>query len=161
MAGGAALFRLTNSGDTEASVGSGEKIEFNTGAVPDSTGRVIHTGFRAVRDLNFHPNPRRALDQIQDSLLGTLEITLTGYFIEHDTTIGPKNLFDWQKDPTRTTDFPFGRFGLRQDDFAANLLDLVPTASIGYMLNIVEVNDVETPRDEASFIVKLYRNGSI
>ena len=63
------IFRLTNPGDTEASVGSTEKIIFNSGSVPDSTGRLITTSFRMASDLNPHPNPDTALNQIQDSLL--------------------------------------------------------------------------------------------
>ena len=35
------IFRLTNPGDTEASVGASEKIIFNTGTIPDTTGRLV------------------------------------------------------------------------------------------------------------------------
>lgn len=161
MAGSAAIFRLTNAGDTEVSVGASEKIEFNQGLVPDATGRMIATGFRMIRDTSFHPNPRRALDKIQDNLLGTLDVTVTGYFTRHSTTGGPINFFNWQKDPAQVTDFPFGRFGLRLDDFAGGVLDLTPSAITGYILYDIDIQDVESPRDELGFIAKFYRDGTI
>ena len=161
MAGSGAVFRVTSSGDTEASVGSSEKIEFNGGAVPDSTGKLVATGFRAIRDLSFHPNPRRALTKIQDNLLGTLEITVTGYFVDHDGTTAPTNFFNWSKDPAQNSDFEFGRFGLRLDDFAGGLLNLTPSATIGYIMYDVDIQDSESPRDEVGFIARFYRNGSI
>lgn len=161
MAGSAAIFRVTNTGDNEGNVGSTEKIEFNQGAVPDATGRMVATGFRMVRDVSFHPNPRRALDKIQDNLLGTLEVTLTGYFIDHDQTAGPINLFNWSREDAQVTDFPFGRFGIRLDDFAQSALNLTPSAATGYILYDIDVQDLERPRDEVGFIAKFYRDGTI
>ena len=162
MAGTGAIFRVTNTGDNEGNVSSANKIEFNTGALlPDTTGRMIHIGFRAVRDINFHPNPRRDLDQIQDGRLGNLTVPVTGYFINHMTTGGPLNLFNWQANAASNGDFPFGRFGLRLTDFAGSMLDLTPSATIGYILYDVECDDLESPRDEIAFTLKVYRNGSI
>ena len=114
-----------------------------------------------VRDINFHPNPRRPLDQLQDGLLGTLEVTVTGYFKDHDSTQGPAKFFNWQREPAMTNALKWGRFGLRLDDFAGGMLDLTPSDTTGYVLWDVEVTDAESPRDQVSFIAKLYRNGTI
>ena len=157
----AILFRFTNPGDTLGTIADSEKIEFNAGSIPDDTGRLIANKFKMSRDINIHPNPRRALDQIQDSLLGLLDVTLHGYFISHSATLGPKNFFNWQVDPATNSNFPFGRFGLQLSNFAGGLLDLTPTVNTGYILYDVEVDDVEDPRDEAIFKAQLYRNGSI
>jgi len=161
----AILFRFTNPLDTLGTLAPSEKIEFNLGTVPDDTGRLIANRFRMSRDVNIHPNPRRALDQVQDSLLGLLEITLNGYFVKHSVTLGPKNLFNWQVDPATNSNFPFGRFGLQLNGFAATagegLLNLTPTDTTGYLLYEVEVDDVEDPRDEVVFKAQLYRNGDI
>ena len=113
------------------------------------------------RDVNIHPNPRRSLDQVQDSLLGLLDVRLTGYFINHSTTLGPKNLYNWQVEEATNADFPFGRFGLQLSSLSNGLLDLTPTNSTGYILYDIEVNDVEEPRDEITFNCQLYRNGEI
>lgn len=162
MAGSGAIFRIDNAGETEATARvAGEIIEFNGGSVPDATGRLVETGFHMTRDINFHPNPRRALDQLQDGYLGILEITIAGYFVDHDQTAGPLKFFNWSKEPAMTTALKWGRFGLRLDDFAQGALDLTPSATTGYVLHDVLVTDVEDPRDQVSFIAKFYRNGTI
>lgn len=165
-AGSGAIYRIDTAGDTETTARDvydpTQVIEFNSGAVPDATGKMTGTSFQMVRSVNFHPNPRRALDKIQDGLLSYIDVTITGYFINHDTTIGPQQFYDWMKDPATNASLPFGRFGLRLDDFGAvdKLLDFVPIATSGYILYDVFVEDLEVPRDEVGFIAKLYRNGT-
>ena len=156
------IFRLTSTGDTESTVGSTEKIVFNTGSVPDSTGKLVRTSFRMVSDLNPHPNPDTKLNQIQDSLLGVVEVTIAGYFIDHNNTLGPTNLYNWSVDEDVNSDFPKGRFGLNLAAFN-QILSLTPTGTangIGYMLSEVDVQDVEDPRDEVPFIVRFFLNGT-
>ena len=157
----AILFRFTNPGDTLSGLTDSEKIEFNLGTVPDDTGRLIANKFRMSRDVNIHPNPRRSLDQIQDSLLGLLDVVLNGYFVKHSVTLGPKNLYNWQVDPATNSNFPFGRFGLQLNGSFNGLLNLTPTTTTGYILYDVEVDDIEDPRDEVQFKAQLYRNGDI
>jgi hypothetical protein len=157
----AILFRFTSITDTIATLPITEKIEFNLGTVPDNTGKLTFPSFRMSRDVNIHPNPRRALDQVQDSLLGLLDVRLSGYFISHSTTLGPRNLFNWQVDPATNDELPFGRFGLVLNSLSNGLLNVQPTSTTGYILYNAEVNDLEDPRDEVSFNVQLYRNGAI
>jgi len=155
------IFRLTNPGDTEVSVGSTEKIIFNTGAVPDDTGRLITTSFRMASDLNPHPNPDVPLTQIQDALLGVVEVTVAGYFVNHNSTKGPANLYNWSVDPDVNDDFLKGRFGLTLATMDG-ILDVIPTTGlngIGYMLSEIEVIDVEDPRTQVGFIAKFLLNG--
>ncbi len=157
------IFRLTAPGDTEGSVGSTEKIIFNTGVVPDSTGRLVKTSFRMASDLNPHTNPNIAGVIIQDSLLGVTEVTVAGYFVSHNTTIGPKNLFNWSVEPDLNSDFRRGRFGLTLASMAG-ILNLVPTVGldgVGYMLSEIDVQDIEDPRDEVPFIAKFLRSGTV
>ncbi len=155
------IFRLTNPGDTEASVGSSEKIIFNTGVVPDSTGRLVTTSFRMASDLNPHPSPDIKLNQIQDSLLGVVEVTVAGYFVNHNNTLGPANLYNWSVDEDTNDDFRKGRIGLTLATMNG-ILSKVPStglAGTGYMLSEVECFDVEDPRTEISFIAKFFLNG--
>ena len=155
------IFRLTNPGDTEASVGSTEKIIFNSGSVPDSTGKLVTTSFRMASDLNPHPNPDTALNQIQDSLLGVVEVIVAGYFVNHNATKGPANLYNWSVDEDVNDDFRKGRFGLTLATMAG-ILDIIPTTGlngIGYMLAEVEVIDVEEPRTQVGFIARFLLNG--
>lgn len=153
------IFRFTSTGDTIGSIADTEKIEFNQGSVPDATGRTIASKFRATRDINPHPNPRRALDFIQDSLLGIVDVWITGYFITRATTKGPRNLYNWSIEDGTNADFPFGRFGLVVDNFSNGLLNETPSSTIGYILYDIEVEDVDNPRDKIPFLAKFYLNG--
>ena len=156
------IFRLTNPGDTEASVGSTEKIIFNTGVVPDSTGRMVSTSFRMTSDLNPHPNPDTQLNQIQDSLLGVVEVIVAGYFIDHNDTLGPRNLYNWSVDEDVNNNFRKGRFGISLESMNG-ILSLVPTTGLngtGYMLSDIDVIDFEEPRNEVGFTAKFFLNGT-
>ena len=155
------IFRLTNPGDTEGSVGSTEKIEFDPGSVPDNTGNLVTTSFRMASDLNAHPNPDIPLNQIQDSLLGVVEVTVAGYFVNHNNTLGPTNLYNWSVDEDVNDDFRKGRFGLTLSTMNG-ILDIIPSTGlngIGYMLSEIEVIDAENPRTEIGFIAKFFLNG--
>jgi len=157
------IFRFTNPGDTINNVDPTEKIQFNTGTIPDSTGRLVKPSFRMVSDLNPHPNPNRALNKIQDSLLGVVEVVIAGYFIDHNNTLGPRNLYNWSIEEDINADFRGGRFGLEIAAFNG-LLSVVPTIGFngtGYMLAEIDVQDIEDPRTEVSFTAKFFRNGSI
>lgn len=161
-AGSGAIFRIATAGEAEADAKTaGEIIEFNGGTAPDATGKMIATGFEMIRDVSPHPNPKRALTKWQDNLLGTMNVIITGYFKDHDSTAGPLTLFNWMKEPTKNASLPFGQFGLRLDDFGQNALDLTPSAIAGYFLHSVFVNDVESPRDQVTFVARLIRNGAI
>ena len=114
-------------------------------------------------DLNPHLNPDIANNPIQDSLLGVTEVTIAGYFVNHNNTLGPKNLFNWSVEPDVNTDFKFGRFGLILSSFGG-LLSITPTTGLGgtgYMLAEVFVDDVEDPRTEVPFIARFLRNGTV
>lgn len=153
------IFRFTNAGDTIGALAATEKIEFNQGSVPDATGRTISSKFSMRRDINPHPNPRRALDFIQDSLLGIVDVWITGHFVSRSTTKGPRNLYNWSIEDATITDFPFGRFGLVVDNFSNGLLNETPSTTIGYILYDIEVEDVDNPRDKMPFLAKFYLNG--
>ncbi len=159
------IFRFTNNADTVVGLAATEKIEFNfTGLVPDSRSRHTVTGFHSTRDTNIHPNPRRTLDQIQDSLLGYIDVRISGYFTGHAVTLGPRNLWNWLIGDAQIPNFPVGRFGMQIDSFANGLLSLTPDNTpntFGYILYDVDVQDIEEPRDEVPFTAHFYRNGDI
>jgi len=158
----ATLFRFTNSGDTIGTLADTEKIDFNntSSGVPDSTGRLIYPSLEMPRNINFHPNPRKPQNKIQDALLSLTRVTLTGYFINHANTLGPTNLHNWQIDEAVTDDFPFGRFGLLLTESVNSVMTLTPTTTQGYILENFKVMDVESPRTEVQFIIYLLRNGT-
>jgi len=156
MAGDSAIFRVTNPGDTESSVGAGDKIEFNGGLVPDPTGKMISSSWHMIRDISIHPNPNKALNVIQDGKLGTLEVIMAGYFSSPVTSGGKVNLFDWMSESaTSNPNFRYGRFGVRIDDLSE--VDLTPDADRGYILYDVFIERVPDSPNEVALIAKLYR----
>ena len=156
------IFRFTTAGDTIANRTAKDIIEFNltTSTKPDGTARLVAPSFRMTRDINFHPNPRKTLDPIQDSLLGILDVEVAGYFVNNLATKGPKNLFNWSVGEGDTDAFPVGRFGMDLSSFGG-LLSLTPTSAVGYYLYDIDVQDVEDPRTEVPFIARFYRSGTI
>jgi len=159
MAGAAAIFRLATAGQTEST--APEKIEFEGGAVPDATGKITTFSFRMNRNVSPHPNPGSHLTRWHDNKLGIMEVIITGHFNDKTNTTGPKQLFDWQKEDATNASLPRGQFGIRVDDFGANVVDLVPVAGDGYILHDIFVAAEESPRGPLGFIAKFYRSGAI
>ena len=162
MSGDSAIWRATDAeGVTEEAALAVNKIEFNKGVVPDATGRIIQPSFEMVRDVSFHGNPQIPLNFVQDNLLGSLLVTITGYAIDHTNTKVIENFFDWQTEDSQSNALKPGIFGLRIDNLANGKLNLEPSSTKGYVLHRVYVEDQEDPRTEVGFIVQLYRNGAI
>jgi len=107
----------------------------------------------------MQPNPNRALSQIQDGKMGSVEVIVTGYIVDPSSSSIAINLYNWQKDPATNTDFPFGRFGIRLDDFP-DIVNLTPSAVLGYILYDVFIERQEDFQRKAAFICKFYKNGT-
>jgi len=159
MAGSVAIFRLDTAGQNEST--APEVIEFEGGAVPDATGKVVQTSLRMNRNVSPLPNPGRPLTSWTDNKLGVTEVIIAGHFNDKTNTTGPKQLFDWQNEDATNASLPEGRFGIRVDDFAAGMIDLVPIATDGYLLHDYFVAAEESPRGSLGFIAKFYRSGAI
>jgi len=52
----------------------------------------------------------------------------------------------------------FGKFGIRHDELGP--IELTPSGGVGYVLHDVYVELMEDSPNEASFVAKLYLNGS-
>ena len=159
MAGNGAIFRLTGTGDTESSVGSAEKIEFDGGIVPDSSGRMVNNRYKLSRDFSEHASPKKPINQIKDGKLGTYQITIAGVITVPGTSQAAANLVNWMAQDATNDDFLKGRFGFRMDTFP--IFDLTPSSSIGYILLDVEFQEDLEFKGKVEFIAILRRNGSI
>jgi len=161
MAGGSAIFRIATSGDTEATARTAKDIiEFDGGSVPDQTGSMVETDIRWKRDVNPHPNPRRSMTKWQDGKLGIIEVTIAGYFTDKTNTVGPHLFHNWQVESGTNASLPWGRWGIRVDDFSTATINLVPTSTEAYLLHDAYVTARETDRGTLGFIAKFYRNGA-
>jgi len=159
MAGESCIYRINSNGQTESSSGI-TKIEFDTGVVPDAKGHLQSCSWRMVRDLTWHPNPDRALAYIQDGLLGLMEITIAGFVDSAKTANADVVLYNWQKEPgTVPGSLKFGRWGLRINEMP-NIFNLTPSNSSAYIIADIQYNNVVDFRSEASFIIRMYRNGT-
>ncbi|MCK5600898.1 hypothetical protein KAR91_03455 [Candidatus Pacearchaeota archaeon] len=154
--GTAAIFRVTNPGDNEDNVA--DKIDFNLGVVPDATGKLVTSNWHGREDLSVHPNPNKPQNIIQVGELGGIEVVLAGYFRDPANTLGKQRLFDWIREGKDNDDFEFGRFGLRVNDL--DEVDMIPSATQGYILYDVFVERRENSPNEVGFIAKFWRNGT-
>lgn len=159
MAGTASIFRIAVTGETEVdAVTANQIIEFNDGTNPDARSFLETATWQWIEDTSAHPNPNKALNKIQDGLLATREVTLTGWFEDPDNAGGIAKISNWMKDAKTNASLPNGRFGVRIDDLST--LDINPSAATAYLLHDA---NVEIPRDhpfEANFTLKLYLVGT-
>jgi len=159
-AGTGSIFLVTNTSDTEAIAKTASNIiEFNgTGLSPDDRTNVKTMSIHYIEDLSLHPNPNRHLTQIQAGKLGTVEVIITGTFVNPDLAGAIAELQSWMNGDKTNSAFPFGRFGIRYDKMTQ--IELLPTATVGYILYDCYIEDVEEFEAKADFILKFYRNGT-
>lgn len=157
------IFRIDATGDTEVTAqgySTPSVVEFNTGATrPDARSRLSSAKIKQTEDISIHPNPNRHLSQIQAGKLGVQIVTLRGYFETPNSAQGIAKLLNWMVNDKTNASLPFGRFGLRSSNMGQ--IDLTPSATIGYVLQDFEVEDIEDVQNQATFTVVLYRNGGV
>jgi len=159
--GTAAIFRIDAVGQTETTAtAANEIVEFNTGATnPDGNSKLQSSRIEFIEDISIHPNPNRALSQIQDGKLGTQIVTLKGFFKIPRSAGGIAKFLNWMVNDKTNTALKFGRFGIRVDNISQ--LDLTPSAAIGYILQSFWVEDIEDFQSLARFEAVLYRDGTV
>jgi len=159
--GTASIFRITTTGDTEATqkTAGDELIEFNAGATePDARSHLSSLRISFTEDISIHPNPNRHLSQIQAGKLGTQIVTIKGYFDRPAASGGLTQFLNWMKEDKTNASLPFGRFGIRIDN--VNQLNITPVTAFGYILHSVWIEDIEEYQSRANFECVLYRNGT-
>ncbi len=160
MAGSASIYRIDANGDTESDARTANQIvEFNGGTNPDALSFLETYDVHWIEDISKHPNPKKALDKLQDGLLGTREVVLTGWLENPDNSVGQVRLSTWMKDAKANASLPVGRFGIRVDDFS-DVADQTPSSSTAYMLHDVQLTIPPDHPYECNFIIKLWMNGA-
>lgn len=160
MAGTASIYRIDSNGDTESTARTANEIvEFNGSSLnPDDLSYTTSFKTHYINDVSLHPNPNRHLTQIQDGKLGIIEIEIQGVFSTPDSALGITRFDAWMKNDKTNTSLPFGRFGIRYDNMSQ--FDLTPTSTTAYILYDFEVIDVDEYQDKASWVARLYKNGT-
>ena len=117
MAGKFAIFRMTNSTDTEDSI-TEDKIEFDSGAqVPDARSGIISFTPVMSRTQTENPAPFLQVARRPDTGFSGMRYTINVLFDETGGTAGGiAKLRDWMSEDNfvRAT-FNEGRFGIRND----------------------------------------------
>ncbi len=139
---------------------STDKIEFNEGAVINTNGNLMTTGFVIASGIARNERPG-ALDKLQDTGASGITITLTGTVADPqgDNTVAHRFKTWLLEKKVVTSTFPKGRFGLRLNDF--DVFDLTPTAFLGYMVENIDFRRDGEPKGKLSFVMVLRFNGDI
>jgi len=150
MAGTGAIWRDNN---VEAS--SADKIEFDTGADPDALTKLGNSSVTVLSGLAFLKKPKGQMNRIQDTFVKGIQFRLVGYVIDPKTSGAQDITKIWGMDPkTVITTFPFGRFGLRLDDFPD--FNVRPNANRGIMMGDVKWTLLSDSKFKAAFEMDLF-----
>ena len=161
QAGTGAIYRITTNGDTEATAKTANQIiEFGTGAAnPDAKSFIEAINHHWIETTTPHPNPNKSLDVVQDGLLATREVIVRGWFEDPDNATGPARISTWMKDAKTNASLPFGRFGIRIDDFST-ISDQTPSATTSYILFDAELDIPPDHPFECNFVLHFYMTGT-
>jgi hypothetical protein len=155
------IFRLTTSGQTETAVS--DKVEFNGDAViPDALSFIqdIRPIMSLIGQENETPGSNNP-SNLDETGLAFTGLEINGYFRGNTATqpTGINSIKNWLKQGNqKSSDFPEGRFGFRNDindDF-----DLVPSSTSGYLLESFELI-YKYPERIHYFVIKLRFQGDI
>jgi len=155
MAGNSAIWRAATDG-AEASNGA-NVIEFDVGAVPNSTGHISTTEIEYDIEPAENEKSKGTMNELQYVGIQGNPVIVTGHIQTPSSTTLTKILKRWAFQTQVNTDFPKGRFGLRLDDNPIN--NLTPTVTLGYLLaNLKLIRPVEF-QGKLDFIARLRLNG--
>jgi len=142
--GNASIFRLNVAGETEATVASPNSnlIQFDgTSLVPDQLSHLGTWEAHMIAAIQENPRPQsNNPHDLQDNGLAISDVTVTMFFEDPANAVGPALLRNWMREAKvtngSTSAFPFGKFGIRNNDFP--IFNVTPTAVAGYILADVQ-----------------------
>ena len=146
----------------ETSAGALDKIDFDgDSATPDARSHI--ETYNVTMTLVVQENPVPDTNNpsgLQDTGLAIVQYEITGFFDgTGGTPLGIRNFRNWLREDKTSTSFPFGRFGIRNDQ--RDEFDVVPTTTKGLMLEHFETQDEYEFTGRTAFTVRLRFNGDI
>ena len=144
-----------------------EKIDFDTSTsngvsiTPDARSHI--ETYNVTMTLVSQENPVPDTNNpsgLQDTGLAVVQYELTGFFDgTGSTALGIAQFRDWLREDKTNATYPFGRFGIRNDQRAE--YNVVSTSTKGLMLEHFEVTEVYEYTGRTEFTVRLRFNGDI
>lgn len=149
MAGTGAIWR-----DNNVEGSSSDKIEFDTGATPDALTKFGGSTISILAGLAFLKKPKAQMNRIQDTFFKGIHFQLIGY-IQDPTNSGALGLSKiWGVEGKYSGSFPYGRAGLRVDDFPD--FNIRPNANRGIVLGDFVWEFLASEKYKARFSVDCY-----
>lgn len=150
MAGTGAIWR-----DNNVEGSSSDKIEFDTGATPDALTKLGNTNVTILSGLAFLKKPKGQINRIQDTFTKGITYNLIGYVTSPKTALAMNKTKVWGMEAkTITSTFPFGRFGLRLDDFPD--FNVRQNTHRGIMVGDIKWTLIADSKFKAAFEVEMY-----
>jgi len=139
-----------------------EKVDFDGDAVVPDAKSHIET-YNVTMTLVAQENPVPDTNNpsgLQDTGLAVCSYEITGFFDgTGGTALGIAQFRDWLREDKTNPTYPFGRFGIRNDQRAE--YNVVSTSTKGLMLEHFETNEEYEYTGRTGFTIRLRFNGDI
>lgn len=136
--GNTILYRYTNPGDDYRSNGFTDKIEMDLGLIPDATGHIKQTRWMGQVSLQENPQPtQNRPHDVQDLGVSWFTPQIAGFIEDPKNTLVAAKILTWFSEPKQNPNYPFGRFGIRTNDFPP--FSTEPTATYGFNFEYFEI----------------------
>ena len=139
-----------------------EKVDFDgDSATPDARSHIETYGITMTLVTQANPVPdSNNPSGLQDTGLAIVQYEITGFFEgSGGTPLGIALFRDWLREDKTNATYPFGRFGIRNDQRAE--FNVVSTSTKGLMLEHFETNEEYEYTGRTGFTVSLRFNGDI
>ena len=145
-----------------AETSASEKVDFDgDSATPDARSHI--ETYNVTMTLVTQENPVPDTNNpsgLQDTGLAIVQYEITGFFDgTGGTALGIAQFRDWLREDKTSTSYPFGRFGIRNDQRAE--YNVVSSATKGLMLEHFETHDEYEYTGRTGFTIRLRFNGAI
>ena len=139
-----------------------EKVDFDgDSATPDAKSHIETYGVTMTLVTQENPVPdSNNPSGLQDTGLAVVQYELTGFFDgTGSTALGIAQFRDWLREDKTNPTYPFGRFGIRNDQRAE--FNVVSTSTKGLILEHFETNEEYEYTGRTGFTIRLRFNGDI
>lgn len=135
-----ALYRLTNTGDTETTIPNDESIGLEYGMIDTANKGVVSFDWKIPNRITDVPSPDARSNSAPDTGVGKPTVIIG---IKFDEKVADDNyggiLTKWALEEQTNEDFQKGRFGLRNNN--KPWMNFLPTATAGYKIMLNDSGD--------------------